>query len=64
MRVELDSTGLEIIICGMLRLRPGSKSLTQWRIQWGFLVARKPPPGHDFFNQRGDTVTGTDPHLD
>ena len=22
MRVELDSTGLEIIICGMLRLRP------------------------------------------
>ena len=21
----------------------------QWRIQGGFLVARKPPPGHDFF---------------
>ena len=36
----------------------------QWRIQGGFLVARKPlPPAMIFFlNQGGDTVTGTDPH--
>ena len=29
----------------------------------GFLVAQKPPPpGHDFFKSRGDTLTGTDLH--
>ena len=31
--------------------------MSQWHIQGGFLVARKPPPpGHDFVNQWFDTV--------
>ena len=37
-------------------------SKQQWRIQGGFLVARKHPPDHDFLNQGCDIVTGTDPN--
>ena len=34
----------------------------QWRIQGGFLVARKPPPAMIFFNHGRDTLAGTDLH--
>ena len=43
------------------RERGRDREREQWRIQGGFMVARKPPPpGHDFFyNQVGDTLTDT-----
>ena len=50
------------ILSILLPIYPSYFLTYQWRIQGGFLVARKPPPPTMiFFNQRGDTVTGTDP---
>ena len=44
-------------------IRRSNADLASGVSRGGFLVARKPPPGHDFFlNQGGDILTGTDLH--
>ena len=51
------------IKCMEMPANVNTSSMEQWRIQGGFLVARKPPPPTMiFFKSGGDTVTGTDPY--
>ena len=58
--VKMFTTGMAFLLLALSFSRDDDM---QWRIQGGFLVARKPPSGHDFFKQSGYTVSGTDLHL-